>query len=82
MSVMGAPGVLAYNKALYRDSQFDPDRTLEPVALYARIPNVLVVNASVPARDVTELIGYANAGCLLGILHAKARRGLKKTARK
>src|SRR5258708_7619115 len=31
--LMGAPGVLAYNKALYRDSQFDPDRALEPVAL-------------------------------------------------
>jgi tripartite-type tricarboxylate transporter receptor subunit TctC len=59
--LMGAPGVLAYNKALYRDSQFDPDRTLEPVALYARIPNVLVVNASVPARDVTQLVAYAKA---------------------
>lgn len=29
-----------------------------------------------------ELADYANAGCLLGILHAKARRALKKTARK
>jgi tripartite-type tricarboxylate transporter receptor subunit TctC len=59
--LMGAPGVLAYNKALYRDSQFDPDRELEPVALYVRIPNVLVVNASVPAQDVAELVGYAKA---------------------
>jgi tripartite-type tricarboxylate transporter receptor subunit TctC len=59
--LMGAPGVLAYNKALYRDSQFDPERALEPVALYTRIPNVLVVNAAVPARDVAELIAYAKA---------------------
>ncbi|HWF96031.1 MAG TPA: tripartite tricarboxylate transporter substrate-binding protein [Xanthobacteraceae bacterium] len=59
--LMGAPGVLAYNKALYRESQFDPDRELEPVALYARIPNVLVVNASVPAQDVAELVAYAKA---------------------
>jgi tripartite-type tricarboxylate transporter receptor subunit TctC len=59
--LMGAPGVLAYNKALYRDSRFDPDRELEPVALYARIPNVLVVNASVPAQDVAELVAYAKA---------------------
>jgi tripartite-type tricarboxylate transporter receptor subunit TctC len=59
--LMGAPGVLAYNKALYRDSQFDPDRELEPVALYARIPNVLVVNASVPAQDVAQLVAYAKA---------------------
>jgi tripartite-type tricarboxylate transporter receptor subunit TctC len=59
--LMGAPGVLAYNKALYRELRFDPDRELEPVALYARIPNVLVVNASVPARSVAELIAYAKA---------------------
>jgi tripartite-type tricarboxylate transporter receptor subunit TctC len=59
--LMGAPGVLAYNKALYRDQRFDPDRELEPVALYARIPNVLVVNASVPAQNVAELIAYAKA---------------------
>jgi tripartite-type tricarboxylate transporter receptor subunit TctC len=59
--LMGAPGVMAYNKALYRNSQFDPDRELEPVALYVRIPNVLVVNASVPAQDVAELVAYAKA---------------------
>jgi len=29
-----------------------------------------------------NLRDYANAGCLLGILHAKARRALKKAARK
>jgi hypothetical protein len=34
------------------------------------------------SRERDNLRGYANAGCLLGILHAKARRALKKTARK
>jgi hypothetical protein len=29
-----------------------------------------------------ELHDYANAGCLLGILHAKARRAVKKATRK
>jgi hypothetical protein len=33
-------------------------------------------------REREELRGYANAGCLLGILQAKARRTLKKAARK
>ena len=42
--LMGAPGVLSYNKALYREMRFDPDRELEPVSLFARLPNVLVVN--------------------------------------
>src|SRR5262245_42862729 len=54
--LMGAPGNLAYNKALYREMRYDPDRELEPVALFARIPNVLVVTPSVPANNVTELV--------------------------
>ena len=32
--------------------------------------------------EQAELKGFADAGCLLGILHAKARRALKKAARK
>jgi tripartite-type tricarboxylate transporter receptor subunit TctC len=59
--LMGAPGVFTYNKALYRDSQLDPERMLEPVALYVRLPNVLAINAAVPARDVAELVAYAKA---------------------
>jgi tripartite-type tricarboxylate transporter receptor subunit TctC len=59
--LMGAPGVLSYNKALYREMRFDPDRELEPVSLFARLPNVLVVNPEVPARNVAELVAYAKA---------------------
>jgi tripartite-type tricarboxylate transporter receptor subunit TctC len=59
--LMGAPGVLAYNKALYREMRFDPDRELEPVALYARIPNVLVVSPDLPVQDVAGLVAYAKA---------------------
>ena len=32
--------------------------------------------------EQAELKGFADAGCLLGILHAKARRALKNAARK
>jgi tripartite-type tricarboxylate transporter receptor subunit TctC len=59
--LMGAPGGLAYNKSLYREMRYDPDRELEPVALYARIPNVLVVNPQLPAKDVAELVAFAKA---------------------
>jgi hypothetical protein len=34
------------------------------------------------ATEQMQLRDYANAGCLLGILHAKARRALKKSAKK
>jgi tripartite-type tricarboxylate transporter receptor subunit TctC len=59
--LMSAPGVLAYNKVLYREMSFDPDRDLEAVSLFAVLPNVLVVHPSVPARSVAELIAYAKA---------------------
>ena len=32
--------------------------------------------------EQAELRDYAHAGCLLGILHAKARRAVKKAAKK
>jgi hypothetical protein len=34
------------------------------------------------ASEQAELKGFADAGCLLGILHAKARRAVKKAAKK
>jgi len=59
--LMSAPGVLAYNKILYRDMPFDPDKDLDPISLFAIQPNVLVVNPVVPAHSVAELIAYAKA---------------------
>ena len=59
--LMSAPGVLSYNKTLYREMTFDPDRDLEAVSLFAVLPDVLVVHPSVPARSVAELIAYAKA---------------------
>lgn len=59
--LVSAPGVLAYNKILYRQMSFDPDRDLDPICLYAFQPNVLVVNTALPAKSVVELIAYAKA---------------------
>ena len=59
--LVSAPGVLAYNKILYRDMPFDPDKELDPFCLYAFQPNVLVVNPKLPVTSVTELIAYAKA---------------------
>jgi hypothetical protein len=33
-------------------------------------------------HEQAELRGFANAGCLLGILHARARRALKKARKR
>jgi tripartite-type tricarboxylate transporter receptor subunit TctC len=40
---------------------FDPLKDLAPVTLLARIQFLLVVNPSVPAKSVQELVGYARA---------------------
>jgi hypothetical protein len=37
---------------------------------------------SLSAKEEQELHSYANAGCLLGILHSKARQALKKSGKK
>jgi len=59
--LVSAPGVLAYNKILYREMPFDPDKDLDPICLYAFQPNVLVVNPALPVKSVKELIEYAKA---------------------
>jgi tripartite-type tricarboxylate transporter receptor subunit TctC len=59
--LVSAPGVLAYNKILYREMAFDPDKDLDPICLYAFQPNVLVVHPSLPVKNVSELIAYVRA---------------------
>ena len=59
--LMGHIGTLAINPSLYPDLAYDPVRNFAPVALIARVPNVLAVNPAVPARDVQQLIALAKA---------------------
>lgn len=51
----------AINPSLYPRLTFDPNKDLTPVTLFATVPNVLVVNPSVPANNVTELIALAKS---------------------
>lgn len=57
--LMGHVGTLATNPALYPKLGYDPQRSFTPVAWVARVPNVLVVNPSVPAQNLKELIALA-----------------------
>jgi tripartite-type tricarboxylate transporter receptor subunit TctC len=54
-------GNLTVNPSLYRNVPYDVSRDFAPVTVIAAVPNVLVVNAQVPAKDVGELIAYAKA---------------------
>jgi tripartite-type tricarboxylate transporter receptor subunit TctC len=51
----------ATNATLYANLKFNFMRDLVPVAGIVRIPNVLVINPSVPATTVPEFIAYAKA---------------------
>lgn len=50
---------IVLNRQLRSNLPFDPDRDLVPVVKLTSQPNVLVVNASLPVKDVKELIAYA-----------------------
>jgi tripartite-type tricarboxylate transporter receptor subunit TctC len=49
------------NGALYDNLSFNFIRDIAPVAGFARAPYVLVVNPSLPAKTLSELIAYAKA---------------------
>jgi tripartite-type tricarboxylate transporter receptor subunit TctC len=58
---MSTSSTFATNPSLYKSLPFNVQTDFEPVALTAFIPNLLVVNPSVPANNVAELIAYLKA---------------------
>jgi len=59
--LMGTVGTHAINPSLYAKMPYDHVKDFVPVILVAGVPNVLVVNPSVPANSVQELIAYIKA---------------------
>ncbi|MFD0668726.1 Bug family tripartite tricarboxylate transporter substrate binding protein [Ramlibacter sp. MAHUQ-53] len=59
--LMGHIGTLAVTPSIYPQLPYDPVKSFAPVAWVARVPNVLAVHPSVPAKDVRELVAYAKA---------------------
>ncbi|MFC4432265.1 Bug family tripartite tricarboxylate transporter substrate binding protein [Cupriavidus respiraculi] len=54
-------GPLVTAPALYRQLGYDPFRQLAPVTLVATSPNVLVVDAQLPVRNVAEFVALARS---------------------
>jgi tripartite-type tricarboxylate transporter receptor subunit TctC len=54
------PGTITANAVLFKQLNYDP-AALEPVAILAVGPNVLVVKKDLPITNVTDLIAYAKA---------------------
>jgi len=59
--LFGTSGPLAINASLYRKINYDPSKSFAPVIQVGHLPNILVINPSVPANNVKELIAYAKA---------------------
>jgi len=49
------------NASLYKKLNFNFVKEVEPIAGYIRVPNVMEVHPSVPAKTVAEFIAYAKA---------------------
>lgn len=59
--LMSTSGPLAANKSLFRDLGYDPIKDLTPIGLFATMPKVVVINARLPPKSLSELIDYAKA---------------------
>jgi len=59
--LMGNNSILATNAALYKKLGYDPEKDFIPISLIGTQANILVVNPSVPANTLAELIALAKA---------------------
>jgi len=59
--LLGALSTHAVNPSLYASMPYDAVRDFAPITLIAVTPNVLVVNANSPVRNVQEFIAYTKA---------------------
>src|ERR1043165_1894842 len=59
--LFGTIGTNGIGPALYKNLSFDPVKDLAPVSTLHTLPNVLLVNAGVPAKSVAELIALAKS---------------------
>ena len=60
-TLLGFDVAAAFNATLYDKLNFNFLRDIAPVAGIARVPQIMTVNPSVPARTVPEFIAYAKA---------------------
>jgi tripartite-type tricarboxylate transporter receptor subunit TctC len=59
--VIGHIGTLAVNPTLYTRLPYDPVRDFDPVSLVSKLPNLMAINPTVPAKTVAQFITIAKA---------------------
>ena len=56
--ILGHVGTLAVNPYMLKSQPYDVDKDFIPVILLAKVPNVFVVHADVPAKNFREFVAY------------------------
>jgi tripartite-type tricarboxylate transporter receptor subunit TctC len=59
--LMGTVATHALNPLILKSTPYDPQKDFAPVSLLVVVPNVLVVNPELPAKNVQELIALLKA---------------------
>jgi tripartite-type tricarboxylate transporter receptor subunit TctC len=59
--LIGTVSTHAINPSLYARLPFDVEKDFSPISLLVRLPNLLVVNNDVPAKNVPELVAWLKA---------------------
>ncbi len=60
--LLGSAGETAINPLVFKTKmQYQPEKDLAPIALIARVPNVLVANPKLPVANVEQLVAYGRA---------------------
>jgi tripartite-type tricarboxylate transporter receptor subunit TctC len=59
--VIGHIGTLAVNPTLYSKLAYNPVKDFDPITLIAKLPNLMAVNPTVPAKTVAQLVALAKS---------------------
>ena len=59
--LMGTVATHALNPLILKSTPYDPEKDFAPISLLVIVPNVLVVNPELPAKNVQELIALLKA---------------------
>ena len=59
--LMGNLGTLALNPSLYKSLPYDPTKDFSPITQAVSVPEILVVNASLPVQSVQDLVALAKS---------------------
>jgi tripartite-type tricarboxylate transporter receptor subunit TctC len=59
--LVGTVSTHAINPYLYKSLPYDTEKEFQPVSLFARLPNLLVVHPRIPAKTLPEVVAHLKA---------------------